>query len=214
MTCRAMRVILLMNLLQEEAHSVEYLAEHFGISVRSVQYDLADIQRPPLNFQLERRTLYGSPNSLGLSDSLSSEENLSDKNQDSGAVEISNMCRECIFVHDHTRDIAIYALLDPRDGVVRYIGQSVDPDSRYDQHLDLKTESNVSKRAWIAELSKAGFVPQMIVLQTVVVDDADSVETLWIKLGQSLGWPLLNVAIPDLSIADALRAVDSAIQIH
>lgn len=56
----------------------------------------------------------------------------------------------------------IYALIDPRDGVIRYIGCSHDVEKRLRQHL--RNPLNCL-RGWIKELKVAGLVPETKVLE-------------------------------------------------
>jgi len=56
-------------------------------------------------------------------------------------------------------DRYIYSLLDPReDKQIVYVGQSINPQKRYEQHLNPKSE-NKRKNEWIKELNKLGLKP-------------------------------------------------------
>jgi hypothetical protein len=63
----------------------------------------------------------------------------------------------------------IYALIDPRDGVVRYVGQAVNPHRRLSGHLS-RARTNPTSRAhrWLNELLAAGLRSQLEILQEVV----------------------------------------------
>lgn len=53
----------------------------------------------------------------------------------------------------------IYSLLDPRDDEkIVYVGQSINPENRYDEHLKTKSE-NIRKDRWIEELKELGLQP-------------------------------------------------------
>jgi len=86
--------------------------------------------------------------------------------------------------------IWIYALVDPRDRRIRYIGQSKDVESRLYQHIHKPLNST---RQWIVELRDRDLEPQLIVLDLVEKRYALDKEADWIKIGFDRGWPLLNV---------------------
>jgi hypothetical protein len=52
----------------------------------------------------------------------------------------------------------VYALIDPRDNPVRYIGKSGDVQQRYDQHLHI-VGGGWQERKWIIELGNLGLKP-------------------------------------------------------
>ena len=54
----------------------------------------------------------------------------------------------------------IYALIDPRDDSIRYIGMTHNPDQRLKEHLRGRG-GNSPKRIWINELRQLGLVPTM-----------------------------------------------------
>lgn len=58
--------------------------------------------------------------------------------------------------------VAIYALTDPRDDKVYYVGQSSDPAKRLTQHI--RRSTNDETRAWIDDLLSVGREPKMTVL--------------------------------------------------
>lgn len=90
----------------------------------------------------------------------------------------------------------VYVLIDPRDGMSRYVGISKDPRSRLDQHMK---EVENEKRAWLAELKRMGLSPELEVLETVVEHegDVDAVaearERYWISSLLRSGAPLTNI---------------------
>jgi hypothetical protein len=87
----------------------------------------------------------------------------------------------------------IYALIDPRDGAVRYIGQTTGPLlKRRAEHYYSPT--NQYTRKWIAELREAGVRPDIKALEEVAIDDLDSREFYWIVACRERGADLLNVA--------------------
>ena len=54
----------------------------------------------------------------------------------------------------------VYALIDPRDNNIRYIGITDNPERRLDEHLSGRG-GNTPKRTWINELRELGLTPRM-----------------------------------------------------
>ena len=86
----------------------------------------------------------------------------------------------------------IYALRDPRDRAVHYIGKSNSPKARFSQHLEDKT-TNPQRAAWIADLLAAGLQPTLDILDEVDLKDWKQAERSWIAHGIEQGWPLTNI---------------------
>lgn len=89
---------------------------------------------------------------------------------------------------------SVYALVDPRNGAVRYVGLSSDARRRLQQHV--KDGYSKSKFAWIKELSAANLQPTLVRLEVFVAlhVEARQTERAWIERLRRLGHPLLNVA--------------------
>jgi hypothetical protein len=88
----------------------------------------------------------------------------------------------------------IYALVDPRDLRVRYIGQTYNPKRRQYRHCCL-TSSSASKlvKAWVRELRNLDLTPQLVVFQQVDIRaEALRVEAHWIRQFLAEGAALLN----------------------
>src|SRR5258708_6952817 len=64
------------------------------------------------------------------------------------------------------RSYEIYALVDPRDNLVHYVGLSVDAESRLDGHLT-GSGGSIQKRKWLLELRKARLVPTLRILEKI-----------------------------------------------
>lgn len=83
----------------------------------------------------------------------------------------------------------VYALIDPRDAELRYVGQTADePARRLRSHLDpwrLDYEST-PKTAWIKSLLAQGIEPEMIVLEQTTVELVDERERFWIGYWRAL----------------------------
>lgn len=85
----------------------------------------------------------------------------------------------------------IYALVDPETEQVRYIGKSIRPEQRLQNHMN--EVSNCHRSHWLQSLKRRGLMPQMLILETV--EGAwpwQESERFWIKRGLQLGWPLTN----------------------
>lgn len=94
----------------------------------------------------------------------------------------------------------VYALIDPRDYAVCYIGITNDVYERFFQHLRCDG-TNPVKDAWITELRQANVLLIMKTLE--VVEDAEKArerETFWIHHYQFLGVRLYNQAIPSIRL--------------
>lgn len=86
----------------------------------------------------------------------------------------------------------IYALNDPRDGHVRYIGKADDVARRLREHISGHARPSTSK--WIEELSRRGLEPTMTILATVAKSRWQEAEKFQIALFRSRGYDLLNLA--------------------
>lgn len=84
-------------------------------------------------------------------------------------------------------EIAIYALTDPRDNTVRYVGKSNDPKRRLSEHI-------ASNLPWIVELKTAGLAPMMRILDRAGFDEWDRAEQYWIAFYSRHG-RLLNTEV-------------------
>lgn len=94
------------------------------------------------------------------------------------------------------RSYQIYALVDPRDNCVRYVGLSVDAQQRYKAHLSC-VDASRRERQWILELRQAGLEPILQVLEEIELSKnsyalACEKELYWMIEMRRLGHPLLN----------------------
>lgn len=88
----------------------------------------------------------------------------------------------------------VYSLLDPRDGTVRYIGQSATGLSRIKEHW---APSRLAKertrcRNWIMQLLSLGLKPEYRIVEVCAVDALDETEMRWIAHCRAVGYDLLN----------------------
>lgn len=89
---------------------------------------------------------------------------------------------------------SIYLLADPRSMLVRYVGKSIDPDERHEQHMSEISYS--PKGRWIAELRALDLEPIMVVVEVCDNQEVYDRERYWIALGKQHGWRLTNAIAP------------------
>lgn len=89
----------------------------------------------------------------------------------------------------------IYALSDPRNYVVRYIGQTrYHPAARLGHHLT--KPSNPQMAAWINELLACDACPQVHIIERASLSELSQREYYWIMALLSHKTPLLNAIDP------------------
>lgn len=84
----------------------------------------------------------------------------------------------------------IYALIDPRDQTIRYIGKSDDPHKRLLVHL--REKSDTYKNRWIKSLQSQGLVPELLIVEEVSRDQWGVREQYWIVYYREQGAALTN----------------------
>lgn len=95
---------------------------------------------------------------------------------------------------DRTAIVFIYKLVDPNTDLVRYVGQTTNPQRRLKAHVQQRGTFRDQRRVeWIDSLIAQGMRPKMVILQEVKSDDADRFEQWWIDYYTKRGCPLLNV---------------------
>lgn len=88
-----------------------------------------------------------------------------------------------------------YALVDPRDTEVRYIGKTVRGVQRILEHTQgsaLEREDTWKAR-WVKSLLRLGLVPRLQVLAELNEGEIDACEIAWIAFARAEGWPLTNL---------------------
>lgn len=90
-------------------------------------------------------------------------------------------------------DVLIYALADPRDETVRYVGKTVDRASRLEQHRDPEACRNRAMRQWLRDLKAARLEPKMMTLSIVIRRYWGAAERSWIAYFDMRGWRLYNL---------------------
>jgi len=91
----------------------------------------------------------------------------------------------------HLGQVAIYALIDPRDGAVRYVGKSKNPEKRRNAHCHRQCSAGLKR--WIDELNTFGLKPSFEVLELCGAKDWPERERFWISEQRKLTVELLNV---------------------
>ena len=87
----------------------------------------------------------------------------------------------------------IYALVDPRNDEVRYIGRTINPRNRYWAHL-VKDNRNDYKRNWVKSLLNKNLRPKYeIIWITDNVGEANQAEIYFIKMYKEGGARLTNL---------------------
>jgi DNA-binding XRE family transcriptional regulator len=100
-------------------------------------------------------------------------------------------------VRPHKKDLVryIYALIDPRNDAVRYVGCAGDISKRLQEHMRSKNLA-APKYQWLAELKQSGLSPKMEVLETVEgYSPTFTREEYWVKKLVRSGEPLTNVRL-------------------
>jgi len=89
--------------------------------------------------------------------------------------------------------VSIYTLVDPRDGTVRYVGMSNNPQKRLQQHYSGGYAAAAAVKDWIRELRALETKPLLFIVEEV--DNYDTAwrrETYWINFFLAEGEPLVN----------------------
>lgn len=98
--------------------------------------------------------------------------------------------------------VYIYGLTDPRTDEVRYIGKSIRPALRYQNHLNER--SNCHRCHWLTELRREGLLPGFMIFERIEGEwPWQEAERYLIAKARSLGWRLTNNTsggdgVPDL----------------
>lgn len=100
-----------------------------------------------------------------------------------------------------TRKGTVYALIDPRDHKIRYVGKTEKPMlSRLASHL--ATPTNPAMRVWITTLSLKGLTPRIVAVATVPVDRLAAEEKRQIELHAAEGHRLFNAPYYHQNLGD------------
>lgn len=87
---------------------------------------------------------------------------------------------------------SIYALSDPRDKTIRYIGMSKNVKQQFLQHVRT-LEGNSIKVKWILDLKRFGLKPILSIVEELQEIEQTKVRELyWIRYYYGIGMPLTN----------------------
>lgn len=89
-------------------------------------------------------------------------------------------------------NVYIYALIDPRDSQVRYVGKANNPLDRYTNHFNSARDKNTHKRNWINNVRESGYRPELLILDEVPKSDWQYWEKFYISLFKTWGFSLVN----------------------
>ena len=90
----------------------------------------------------------------------------------------------------------IYALIDPRNNSVCYIGKADNPKRRFNKHL--YDSAHLHKVYWIQSLLKQNLLPELLIIDEIDYIDWPFWEKHYLDLYKSFGFILLNAAEPGL----------------
>jgi hypothetical protein len=88
--------------------------------------------------------------------------------------------------------VAIYALSDPRDGVIRYVGKASKLRRRLAQHCRTPADRNSHRANWLRALRRDGERPQLIILERCWEGEWPERERCWIANLKAEGTLLVN----------------------
>lgn len=98
----------------------------------------------------------------------------------------------------------VYVLLDPDTREIRYVGCSEEPAKRLKSHIQdarlrIQRESDAirpsEKDRWMHQLTEAGKMPLLAIVETADRASRKEVEARWIARLEDEGHPLLNVEV-------------------
>lgn len=90
----------------------------------------------------------------------------------------------------------IYGLVDPRTNSIFYVGSTVNPESRIDNHLR-RYYTSIPLRCALDELGKVGCGVGFRILDMVDTRYRDAEEYAWIIRCIDMGEPLINQRTPN-----------------
>lgn len=86
----------------------------------------------------------------------------------------------------------IYSLLCPLTGDIKYIGKTINPKIRFNNHIKEFRGKN-KKINWIKSLYKKNLLPIMKIIEVVPFENEDEKEIYWINYYKNLGCDLKNM---------------------
>jgi hypothetical protein len=90
-------------------------------------------------------------------------------------------------------NIYIYGLVDPTNNELRYVGKSINPNSRYRKHLQDSKKKISYKDKWIDSLLNKKIKPELLIIDVVSNDNWGFWEIHYISYFKSIGCRLSNL---------------------
>lgn len=80
----------------------------------------------------------------------------------------------------------IYALIDPRDGEIRYVGKTYMKNltakrNAHVQHALHEVHRNIPRFTWMRKLHRMGYIPEIVCVQRLSRDALGDAERYWIR---------------------------------
>lgn len=107
------------------------------------------------------------------------------------------------------KDAYIYGLVDPRTGVTRYVGKSVNPRDRFKSHVHRCEKTDTFCARWIRTLRAIGLEPELVILEGPC-KDWEEAESRWIA---QLGPQLTNLTSGGDGLHDLVRTPEHCAKI-
>ena len=98
----------------------------------------------------------------------------------------------------------IYTLSDPESSQIRYVGKSIDPKRRLQNHLCCKDNTYVNH--WIKKLRSKELRPIMNIIENCSTDNWNEYEIKWISYYKNIGLDLCNHTIGGEGYVGAVRS--------
>lgn len=89
--------------------------------------------------------------------------------------------------------VYIYGLIDPITGLIRYVGKSVNPRKRLNDHCKRCSKSPSHINSWLLGLKKISMKPEILILDEVCENNWIFWEQFYISLLKSWGLSLVNM---------------------
>lgn len=93
-------------------------------------------------------------------------------------------------------EVFIYALINPLEDKVFYIGATVNPYTRLDQHISGRNYNGNKKQSLIHDIIVSGAEPEILILDNTDLENANYWEEFYISLFRSFGFTLHQSHMP------------------
>ncbi len=77
--------------------------------------------------------------------------------------------------------VVIYGLIDPDDGVVKYVGSTTNAGHRYREHLQMPRRANAHLNTWIKSLIDKNKKPMFVFIDLCNKEEREQIEYKWIE---------------------------------